>query len=152
MQEIFIVLLVIGGFAIIFPLFWMGILYFLSRIGGWAALAERFGTDAEAQGELFTWCSGRLRMFCNYSNCLRVTLSDAGIHIRTLVFFKVGHRPLFIPWTAVRDLQVRRYWRYSSAKLTVQDQTGGWSLTFVLYGWGLADRMRELFEASRAPR
>ncbi|CAN0499304.1 unnamed protein product, partial [Discosporangium mesarthrocarpum] len=142
MQETLMVLLVIGAFAVVFPLFWMGVVYLISRVGGWAELAKRFGSDAPEKGELFTWCSARLRVLCSYSNCLRVSLSDTGIHIRTLIFFKFGHRPLFIPWAAVRGLQVRRFWRYSSAKLTVQDQTGNWSATIVLYGWGLADRLK----------
>ena len=150
MQEITIVLLAIAGFAIGFPLFWMAIVTLISRIGGWSELAKRFGSDAPAQGEVFTWCSARLRIFCNYSNRLRVTVSQAGIHIRTLVFFKMGHRPLFIPWRAVQDLKVRRYWRYSSATLTLKDDSTDWSATIVLYGWGLAERLKEGFDRSRA--
>lgn len=150
MQETIIILLAFAGFAIVFPLFWMAILHLLSRIGGWAELARRFGSDAPAKGQVFKWCSARLRIFCNYSNCLRITVSDAGIHIRTLIFFKVAHPPLFIPWRAVHDLKVRRYWRYSSATLTVKDQTSNWSVTIVLYGWGLADGLAEAFERARA--
>ena len=150
MWEFAIVILAIAGFAIVFPLFWMGIVYLLSRIGGWAELAERFGSDDPPQGELFTWCSARLRMMVNYSNCLRVTVSDKGIHLRTLVFFKMGHPPLFIPWTAVRDLKIHQLWRYSSAKLTVVDGSGAWSATIVLYGWGLADRLAQEFTRSRS--
>ncbi len=150
MQETTITLLAIAGFAIGFPLFWMAIVTLISRVGGWSELAKRFGSDAPPDGEVFKWCSARLRIFCNYSNCLRVTVSDAGIHIRTLVFFKVGHQPLFIPWRAVHDLKVRRYWRYSSAKLTLKDQTGDWSATIVLYGWGLAERLARGFERARA--
>ncbi len=150
MQEITIVLLAIAGFAIGFPLFWMAIVTLISRIGGWSELAKRFGSDTPAQGEVFTWCSARLRIFCNYSNCLRVTVSQAGIHIRTLVFFKMGHRPLFIPWRAVQDLKVRRYWRYSSATLTLKDDSTDWSATIVLHGWGLAERLKEGFDRTRA--
>ncbi len=150
MQDTAILLLAIAGFAIGFPLFWMSIVYLISRIGGWSELAARFGYDGLAEGEVFKWCSARLRVLCNYSNCLRITVSDAGIHIRTVIFFKVGHRPLFIPWTAVHDLRVGRFWRYSSAKLIIRDQKGDWSAPIVLYGWGLADRLEQLFKSSRA--
>ncbi|MCP5084129.1 MAG: serine hydrolase [Alphaproteobacteria bacterium] len=102
MSETAIVILAIAGFAIVFPLFWMAIVYLISRIGGWSDLAKRFGSDDPPQGELFTWCSARLRMLCNYSNCLRVTVSDTGIHLRTPVFFKLGHRPLFISFRGRR--------------------------------------------------
>lgn len=150
MQETAITLLAIAGFAIGFPLFWMAIVSLIARVGGWSELAKRFGSDAPAEGDLFTWCSARLRMFCNYSNCLRVTVSDAGIHIRTLIFFKVGHRPLFIPWQAVQDLKIRRYWRYSSATLAIKDPSSDFSATIVLYGWGLAERLAKGFESTRA--
>ncbi len=149
MQDTVTVLLIIAGFTIVFPLFWSAIVFLISRVGGWSELAERFGHDGPAQGEVFTWCSARLRFLCNYSNCLRVTISDAGIHIRTLIFFKMGHRPLFIPWEAVESLKVRRYWRYTAAKLTVRDQTDGWSASIVLYGWGLADRLVQEFNRTR---
>ncbi|MEM8646189.1 MAG: hypothetical protein AAGF86_07575 [Pseudomonadota bacterium] len=150
MQEITIVMLAIVGFAIGFPLFWMAIIMLISRIGGWSELTKRFGSDAPAKGEVFTWCSARLRALCNYSNCLRVTVSDAGIHIRTLIFFKMGHRPLFIPWRAVQDLKVRRYWRYSSGTLAITDESPDWSATIVLYGWGLAERLKEGFDNTRS--
>ncbi len=149
MQETLIVVLAIAGFAIVFPLFWSAIVLLISRVGGWSELAARFGHDGPAEGELFTWCSGRFRFLCNYSNCLRVTVSDAGIHIRTLIFFKMGHRPLFIPWQAVEDLRIRRYWRYTAVKLTVKDPTDGWTVSFVLYGWNLADRLMQEFKRSR---
>lgn len=150
MQDTAIVLLVIAGFAILFPLFWMAIVYLISRVGGWSELAARFGHDGPVTGDVFKWCSARLRVACNYSNCLTVTVCDEGIHIRTLVFFKVGHPPLFIPWTAVRDLKVRRYWRYSSARLILEDPTGNGSPSIVLYGWGLAERLEQKFKQSRS--
>ncbi len=149
MPEFLIVLLAIIGFAIVFPLFWMGIVLLLSKLGGWSELAARFGSDAPPQGELFTWCSARLRMVVSYSNCLRITVSRQGVHMRTLVFFKMGHQPLFIPWTAVQDVRVTRVWWHSSAKLIIRDDRDGWSASIVLYGWGLADRLLERFKEAR---
>ncbi len=150
MQGTTTVILAIVGFAIGFPVIWISIVYLISRIGGWSELATHFEYDGPAPGEVFHWCSARLRFLCNYSNCLTITLSETGIHLKTLIFFRVGHHPLFIPWAAVEDLKVYRYWRFSSAKLLIRDRSGDHTALITLYGWGLADRLEQLFKSSQA--
>ena len=122
MQDPINPLLPIAGFAIGFPLFWMAIVYLVSRMSGWAALAKQFAYDGPAEGEEFNFCSARIRLFSNYGNCLKVSLSSAGIHIRTMIFFRIGHEPLRIPWTAVEDVVVRSYWLFSSARVKINAQ------------------------------
>lgn len=90
---------IVGGFAVVFPLFWMGIVSMLGRFGGWARLAGVFplppGTP-DPPG-WFAWTSGRLG-WTSYRSVLRVGPSEQGLHLWTVRFFRTGHPRVLVPW------------------------------------------------------
>lgn len=97
--------MIVAIFLVIFPLFWTGIVYLISRISGWADIAKSFPGGDTAEGETVYFSSLRAGRMSAYSNCLTVTVSHRGIHIKPLIFFRPGHPPLFIPWDVVNDLR-----------------------------------------------
>ncbi len=48
-----------------------------------------------------------MRWGANYNNCLTIGVDTAGLYLSPLFFFRIGHPPLFIPWTEI-SLRGRR--------------------------------------------
>jgi len=101
-------LLTVGHFFTVFPTFWCLIMLLLSFVGGWRRLAEHYATDTEPRGTAFRWISGRVGSV-NYNNCLTAQVTRDGMHLSTPWLFRVGHKPLFIPWHAIHDEQPIRF-------------------------------------------
>ena len=134
MSQIFVVLAAIAGFLVVFPLFWMGIVYLISRVGGWARLAERYAAQGPATGDAFRMCTARLSHLGNYRNSLNLTVSGSGIHLQPLFIFSTGHDPLFIPWNAVTDLKKRKMLFFTSAQLSVRSDDAGGTTRITFFG------------------
>jgi hypothetical protein len=101
MQDNVNTLFAIIAFAIGFPIFWMGVVYLVSRLSGWSSLAKRYPATRPASGQYFGWSSGRISRFSNYNHSINVTISSTGVHLETVFFFKFGHAPVFLPWDAI---------------------------------------------------
>jgi hypothetical protein len=92
---------VIGGFLVIFPLFWSGVLVLLSHCGGWARLAKHYrAMQPPAGGAQQSLIYGRVG-WVSYNKVLRISLTAEGFFLETIAIFRPGHPRLFIPWTAV---------------------------------------------------
>lgn len=95
--------------AVLFPIYFIGmwcfVLWVISRIGGWARLASLYPAGARPEGLHLGWRSMQIRPFANYSSCLNVTLAHEGIYMIPVAIFRLGHRPLLIPWTCVGPLE-----------------------------------------------
>lgn len=134
MSEALIAILSAIGFVVLFPVFWMAIVFLISRIGGWAGLAERFTTDQKPSGDQFSLASLRLGYFGNYSNCVNVAISAQGIRLHPIFLFRAGHKPLLIPWNAILELKQTRLWLFSITKLTIKGGDSFWRPSIALYG------------------
>jgi len=145
MTETHILFASIVGFLIVFPVFWICVVWLISRLSGWSRLALTFAATKPASGEVFPWTSARLRFSSSYSNCLTVTVSVAGIHIATWGLFAFGHQPLFLPWDAIGRLVQSRGLLGHTSKLYVRAGSGEQTIT--LSGRLLADAI-----AGAAPR
>lgn len=89
-------------FFIAFPVIWIAVVLFISRIGGWASLSRKYPTRPRAGGRLFRFQSGRMRFRAGYGGCLTPCSEPAGLHLSILFLFRPGHRPIFFPWSEVR--------------------------------------------------
>ena len=100
--------LIVVGIALIpvyFAGIWCAVLWLLSHIGGWAKIAESYATTSRPEG---VHCRGRslqISPFANYSSCLNATVSPQGIYMIPFAIFRLGHRPLLIPWSCVGSLE-----------------------------------------------
>ena len=127
-------------FLIAFPVFWCGIVWVLAHSGGWARLGQHYATHQTPRGAPFRWQSASVGWVA-YNHVLRVDAAHEGLFLSMPWPFRVGHPPLFIPWTAVHDpTEQRMFW-----------------LRFVRFTVGSPPlvRMRlraEVYEASQAGR
>jgi hypothetical protein len=100
---------------------WTFIMVLLSELGGWRALARRYPAPEGAPRDAvrtFRMASidlrrGALPLPVNYSNCAKIAVTPAGLHLGVMVFFRFRHPPLLIPWTQIGRLQPGRllFWR-----------------------------------------
>jgi hypothetical protein len=108
----------------IFPLFflgmWCSVLRLLSRIGGWAKIAEEYRAVSPSQGTRYRWRSMQIRPFMNYSSALDVTLSRQGVYLVPFVMFRIGHEPLLIPWSCVGPLEEKSLLFFKGCLLPIE--------------------------------
>jgi hypothetical protein len=101
-------LFVIPVFVILFfGGLWCGISLLLSRVGGWSGLAERFPAPEQPEGKRFRSQSGRLGLV-NYNRCLTIYISKGGLYLSMTPLFRVGHRPMLIPWKEIHDVETQQ--------------------------------------------
>lgn len=137
MSESLIAIIYIVLFVPGFILFWCLIVYLISRLGGWASLAEDFAAQNPPSGETFSWTSGKVSFFSNYSNSLVATVSKAGLHVAPWALFRIGHQPIFIPWHRMRGIIQSKIFFQSYTHLSMMTPNGEKSIT--LYGGKLAE-------------
>ena len=86
--------------------FWCAVCLVISHIGGWWSLSREYRATSDFIGEKWWFRSCGLRFGCSYNNALIVGADQSGLHLSCLVFLRVGHPPLYIPWheiTAKRE-------------------------------------------------
>jgi len=123
------VALIIGGFLIVFPLFWCGIVWLISRMG-WARMAQRFSAIRPIEGRRFQGCGARLGIGTNYSGCLNVIVGHSGLYLVPMILFRPGHQPLMIPWDNLKDVQEHKILWHQS--LVLKLEVNGVSLAVML--------------------
>ena len=99
--------LILIGFPIVFAALWTFVCFILSIAGGWARLADRFAASEPPTGQQFTWQTGRVGM-SNYNSVLTIHTSPSGLHLAVMVLFRVGHKPLLIPWSEIHGASTWR--------------------------------------------
>ena len=77
----------------------------VSWIGGWAALARTYRTQAPFAGAKWTMQSAQMRWWMNCHNVLTLGVNPEGLYLAVLFLFRFRHPPLLIPWS---DIKVRR--------------------------------------------
>lgn len=105
-MDSYLYLLIPVMFLMIFPLFWCGIVFLISRFA-WARFAGEFATDygkpadgesARFQGLRF----GPLFFGANYNNIVTIGAGRDGLFLApSIFFFRVGHKDLLIPWSKI---------------------------------------------------
>jgi hypothetical protein len=85
-------------FLLVFVVFWCAISFVISLLGGWWFLASAYRAKSDFIGERWWFRSAGFGL-ANYENVLIVGANQAGLHLACIVPFRVGHPPLFIPWS-----------------------------------------------------
>jgi hypothetical protein len=113
--------------VLFFPIFigmWLGISGFLSIMGGWHGLADRFRTHRTEEGESFMFASGALGSITifpvNYSGCLFIKINSQGFRLSVLFPFRFLAPPLFIPWCEVESVSSKRLWFIRTAVIQIR--------------------------------
>jgi hypothetical protein len=94
----FFAMAIVAAFVVIFPLFWMFVVWMISLFSGWRALAQRYPATVPPQGKTY---GGQTAIvgFSRYRNVMTMITNSVGIYIKPMWIFGVGHPPLFIPWS-----------------------------------------------------
>lgn len=132
-----VVALAVAGFAV----FWMLIVWLISAAGGWRSLAAHYRSDLPFTGRTWRFRSGLMGGMARYNGLLTVGVNPAGLYLAVMPLFRIGHPPLFIPWS---DVTVGNEQRFVSSFIAFRfRQAPGTSL------W-LRERFgREVLEAAR---
>ena len=107
-------------FWVAFPDLWVAISFFIAGVGGWAALVRAFRRHEPLPRDRWDFQSGGMRWWTTYSSVLTVGANPRGLFLSvTLPLFRVGHPPLFIPWTEISSsgLSGRWLWRWVELRL-----------------------------------
>jgi hypothetical protein len=94
---LFVVLLIVA--------IWVVVCWLVSWAGGWRQLAEAYPRGDSGPGTTWRFQSATLRWGMSYNNGLRVTATPDGVGVSVLPLFRIGHPPLFFPWS---EISIRR--------------------------------------------
>ena len=109
-------------FPFLFVGMWCGVVLLLSGIGGWGRLAQGFAANRRPNGRRLTTQSGKVGGV-NYNSCLTVHVAEDGLYLSVMVLFRLGHPPLFIPWSSIHNRTVRRFLWIETVKFEVGSPT-----------------------------
>ena len=106
-QAMFILLLAIACFS-------FAIFYLISLLSGWYALSKRFRAHSQPYGETrsagaFSY-SVRMRFKIKYNNVIRFTAADDALYLSMILFSRIGHPPLRIPWNEIQFDRSKFLW------------------------------------------
>jgi len=93
----------------IFIFFWVAVSCLISLLGGWFALSKRFPPNDNIGSILssFSWRSLNLNNIAGYSSCVNIKITEIGLFLKTSIIFSVLHKPIFIPWYEIDNLEYK---------------------------------------------
>jgi hypothetical protein len=98
----------VPAYILFFILLWVGICKIISAAGGWRILAGDYQAISSFDGRKLWFKSVGMRSWTNYSNCITVGANKYGLYLSVLPIFRIGHPPLFFPWTDISTETVNR--------------------------------------------
>lgn len=81
----------------------------VAKISGWSLLATHYAAQLPFSGDTFRFRSAQFRGHSNYGNCLTFGTDAFGLHIAVFPLFRLGHTPLYVPWSEIRAREVRAW-------------------------------------------
>jgi hypothetical protein len=110
---------IVVGFLVAFPLLWCAVMWILSGISGWRALAARYASGERQMGgarrDSVTGMIGAV----SYRSVLTVRMDDYGFSLEVMPLFRIGHPRLFIPWSEISERRSRQVLWWKSVSLSV---------------------------------
>lgn len=110
---------IIASAALAFVLFWLFVVWLISRMSGWGALAERYPARRPWNETCWRLQSARFRLSSNYSGILTVCADAEGMHVSVNVFFRIGHPAFSVPWAEVEGIE-RQLFLFREVELRFQ--------------------------------
>lgn len=132
-----------------FAVMWFLVCGVLAALSGWASLARGFRSVQPIQGERFRFASAAIgkRWFrVSYSGCLFFTVAPTGLGLSLFLPFRVMSPALFIPWSQVESVSVKRFLFMQSTVLRIHGQ---WSQVKVYGRPGVSIAKAYSIEASK---
>ena len=98
----------VAGLLVAIPAFWCLVVFALSYLSGWRRLAASYAALEPPRGTRFAGQSGSVGAV-SYRSCLTVHVAPDGLFLATPSFFRFAHKPLFIPWSAIRNQMRKKF-------------------------------------------
>ena len=105
-----------AGFPIFFVTLWLVTLNFISRVSGWASLAEHYRATGPFQGETWLFQGAQMRYLCHYNGCLTFGANEMGMYVAGWGPFRIGAAPLLVPWGEL-DITQKTRWFFPGYEL-----------------------------------
>ncbi|MCP5537419.1 MAG: hypothetical protein H7A51_14450 [Akkermansiaceae bacterium] len=116
-EDVSVLVFTLGG-ILTFIGFWCFVCWMISVLGGWGRMAARFPRTLAPTGQRFDMQSGSVGL-ANYNNCLTIHVSGAGIDFAVWPIFRMGHKPVFIPWQELNHPRVKQFLWYKYVRIDV---------------------------------
>jgi len=97
---------------------WCGVCYLLSIVGGWQRMASTYAARREPHGTSFWWQTGSVGLV-SYKGTLNIHVAQEGLFLSVPLLFRIGHRPLLVPWQAINQVEHRQFLWARSTKFQV---------------------------------
>jgi hypothetical protein len=94
-------LISIPAYILIFIALWICVCKLISIFGGWKTLSQDYQANSAFDGQKLWLKSATMRRWTNYNNCVNIGANKYGLYLSVLPIFRIGHPPLFIPWTDI---------------------------------------------------
>jgi hypothetical protein len=95
---------------VLFPAWWCFVSWIFSYSSGWQRLAALYPARTSPTGQRF---STDARIGIARYGGIYVDVSPDGLFLSVMFAFRIGHQPLFIPWTEIHNRQPKTwpFWR-----------------------------------------
>jgi hypothetical protein len=111
---------------VLFPLFfvslWVFILFVLSFVSGWRRLASRYHWPKPFRGKVAYFQTARLN-WVNFRSALEIGANEQGLYLAPMIFFRLFHQPLLIPWSEIEAKPFNRF-LFKGQRLTFRSFPG----------------------------
>ncbi len=91
----------VPAYLLFFIIIWVGVCKVISAVGGWKILSQDYRANSAFDGQKMWLKSVGMRRWTNYNNCVTVGANKYGLYLSVFPIFRVGHPPLFFPWTDI---------------------------------------------------
>jgi hypothetical protein len=140
-----IMLFSLPAHILFFIIIWVGVCKVLSVVGGWNILSRDYRADSAFDGKKMWLKSIGLRRWVNYNNCITVGANKYGLFLSAFPLFRIGHPPLFFPWTDISTEEGNRRFFGDFVKFTFTRQPD----VPVIFPKKLAEKIFKLKEETR---
>ena len=82
---------------------WVSVSYLLGQLSGWVSLSRKFRDTGSFYSYQWPFQSVRLGLV-NYNNAANFGADHTGLYMAVFPVFRLGHAPLFIPWSEIQVL------------------------------------------------
>ncbi len=86
---------------VFFLLLWILISFLASRLSGWHRLVKTYPASTPYEGKPYRFQTLWMRYGTHYGNIATVGANSQGLYLSVLFLFRIGHDPLFIPWSEI---------------------------------------------------
>ena len=127
-------------FVLYFIALWALVSYVIGQLSGWVSLSRRFRDTGAFYSYQWPFQSVRMRtLWGNYHNCVNFGVDEAGLYMAVFPLFRLGHAPLYIPWSEIQVISGKRGLIFKKRKLLLGRQ----ELIPLLVGVSLAEKLEE---------